>query len=138
MADDEKERIYLVLHNGLDNVVEELDRFCRGEYGRECSLYRAYVTEKDPVSYPAHGGEEVGAEIISSLKTHLREDGDILTFRFENEENTFLIRVVPGGRASEVVDAEEGALERVDHNDTVVMVEGENLPPVALELVEHL
>lgn len=121
-----KEFAYVVLHNGMDDVFNEIDKFCKGEYGRECDLYEAYIAERDPNNYPAkvQGFDGVGADLLEQVRNHLERSRDFIKFDFSSAEGQFSIDIIPATEEAFLEDRmDQEDLDELETSDTVIMVE---------------
>lgn len=121
--------VYVVLHNGMDKLFDEINKFCKGEYGRKCEVYRAFIAKKDPSNYPEtmQELEGVGAELLEKVRHHLEEAHDFIRFHFAGEEEEFSMDIIPGS-ATDYLDShiDETDQDSVAESDTVVLVEQGN------------
>ncbi len=123
---DEKEFAYVVLHNGMDDVFTEIDKFCKGEYGRECKLYEAFIAKRDPNNYAAKAQEfdGVGADLLATVRNHLEQSRDFIRFKFSSDDREFSINIIPGTEQEYLDDRmQPDDLDELADSDTVVMVE---------------
>jgi pyruvate/oxaloacetate carboxyltransferase len=139
----EKEFAYVVLHNGMDDVFTEINKFCKGEYGRNCELYEAYIAKKDPNNYATKAKEfdGVGADLLDKVRNHLEQARDFIRFDFTSADDRFSIDIVPGSEQDYLADRiREDDLHDLAPTDTVVMVElprqAEN--PIARKFLTNL
>lgn len=132
---------YVVLHNGMDTLMNEIDKFCKGEYGRSCDLYEAYIAKRDPSNYPAkvHEFEGVGANLLEKVRNHLERAHDIIKFKFDSEGTEFTLDIVPGSEEEYLVDRmRKEDIDILDEDDTVVMIEMSEDIPEAEDFLHNL
>lgn len=133
---------YVVLHNGMDKLLHEIDKFCKGEYGRTCELYKAFIAKKDPSNYPSkvHEFDGVGADMLEKVRNHVKKVRDFVKFEFSANGNDFAIDIVPAVQDEYLVTRmSRDDYEELAETDTVVMVETDgNEPEETLEFLENL
>lgn len=123
---DDRSFAYVVLHNGVEKLLDEINQFCKGEYGRKCDLYKAFIAKKDPSSYPAtvHEFDEVGAELFDKVENHLKTTRDFIKFDFSSEAGDFSLDIIPGAHSEYLASRmHEQDFEDLDDTDTVVIAE---------------
>lgn len=139
--EDDQQFAYVILHNGMDNLLNEIDQFCKGEYGRSCELYKAYIAKKDPNSYSSkvHEFEGVGADLLDRVRNHLKRARDFIKFEFSADGQDFDIDIVPGSQADYLVDkVQREDIDELKDTDTVVLVEMREDVDIAEEFLQRL
>lgn len=132
---------YVVLHNGMDKLLHEIDMFCKGEYGRKCDLYEAYIAKRDPNNYPVkvHEFHGVGADLLDKVRNHLQDARDFIKFTFSADDQEFSIDIIPGTEQEYLVDRmHKEDLDELQESDTVVMVEAAEDVTVAETFLENV
>lgn len=138
--EDENVNAYVILHNGMDKLFDEINKFCKGEYGRTCDLYEAFIARKDPNNYPVkvHEFDGVGADLLNKVHNHLQRSRDFIKFKFSAEEEEFSIDIVPGTEQEFLVDRmRKEDLDALEETDTVVMLQDGDVD-VAERFLENL
>lgn len=136
-----KEFAYVVLHNGMNTVFNEIDKFCKGEYGRSCDLYEAYIAKHDPNNYPAkvHEFDGVGADLLEKVRNHLEKSRDFIKFDFSLEGQEFSIDIVPATEEEYLIKRiQKEDMDELEETDTVVMVEQGEGVEEAEQFLENL
>lgn len=123
-----EDSVYVVLHNGIDLLVKNLDQFCKGEYGRKCELYKAYVAARNPNQYAVDVEEygDFGADLIEAIRNGLQDDRDFIKLQFFEGDDAFTISIVPATHQDYLEPRlETNELDELAETDTVVLVEAE-------------
>lgn len=141
--DEDRNFAYVVLHNGMDKLLKEIDQFCKGEYGRKCDLYKAFIARKDPSNYPAtvHEFDEVSADLFDTVENHLRKARDFIKFEFSSEDGDFSLDIVPATQTDYLASRMHADdFEALDDSDTVVVaeMEGDRTVDEVRQFLEHL
>lgn len=123
---EDREGVFVVLHNGISDLIEKLNELCRGEYGRTCSLYRAFIAEKDPRSYDEGMKEfrKTGADMVAAVRDALDHDQERAFVRIELDTagaTPVAIDLIPGDQTELVADRIPGI--DVGPGDTVVYID---------------
>lgn len=122
---EDREAVFTVLHDGVSDLVENVQKLCEGEYGRTCTLYRAFIAKKDPRSYDEAVKEyrESGADMIAGVRDALEhEEGrSFVRMELETREGAITVDIIPGDRVEAIRERLPGV--EVGPDETVVYID---------------
>lgn len=122
----EKNSVYTVYSGGLDELAEELTRYCHGRYGERCEFYSVSIERATPEgdSRKLHEYPAFDDRTVTAIKKHLQARRDFVRIVFGGEDRDYELEFVvsPARNTSCLARyVKKSDLEMFD-NDAVVLL----------------
>lgn len=122
----EKNSAYTVYQGDLEELAEQVTRFCHGEYGDKCEFYSVEIerTHPDGGSWTLHEFPSFDENAARAVKNHLQARRDSVRVEFGGEDRDYQLEflVCKARNTSQLARyVKKEHMEEFDEDDIVVL-----------------
>ncbi|MFB6204755.1 MAG: hypothetical protein ABEJ75_03845 [Candidatus Nanohaloarchaea archaeon] len=126
MENQGKNSVYTVYSGELEDLAEEITRYCHGQYGERCEFYTVSIERATPEgdSWKVHEYPAFDDETAEAIRRHLQTRRDFVRIVFGGDETDYELEFIvsPARNTSCLARYVKGSdLEKFDSDDLVVL-----------------